>query len=160
MTETANSLAVVIDANIIIAICSKEEDTSEKAQAAFKAYALQGAEFFAPNVLVAEVLFVLCQKADKGILTEAEHRIAIGFFQEYLAIISPPPNGETSLIDEAEQSRQGYGCSRTSDGLYIALAGHLAKERPTELLTLDNDLKIQVSKILPGVVVNKLSIQG
>jgi predicted nucleic acid-binding protein len=158
MTETANSPAVVIDANILIAICSREENTFKKAKAALDEYAQQGAVFFAPNVLVAEVLFVLCQKAANGILTPTEHLIAVESFQEYLLIILPPPNGESALIDRAEKSRQGFGCSRTSDGLYIALAEELAAAYQVEFLTLDNDLKNQISKVNPQVSINNLSL--
>ncbi|CAN5491706.1 hypothetical protein BH18ACI1_BH18ACI1_20330 [soil metagenome] len=86
-------LAVVTDASILIAICSKEQQTYQTAKDAFDEYARQGAEFFAPNVIVAKVLFVLCRKLDKGILTEAEHEKAVEFFQDYLTIITLSPDG-------------------------------------------------------------------
>ncbi len=74
-------LAVVTDANLLIAICSKEQQTYQIAKDAFDEYARQGAEFFAPNVIVAEVLFVLCRKLDAGILTEADTKKPSGFFK-------------------------------------------------------------------------------
>lgn len=101
MTPNNPPLAVVTDANILIAICSKERQTYQTAKETFDEYARQGAEFFAPNVIVAEVLFVLCQKLDKGILTEAEHEKAVEFFQDYLTIISLSPDGESALIKRA-----------------------------------------------------------
>lgn len=155
----SRSFAVVTDANILIAICSKEQLTYQIAKDAFDEYARQGAKFFAPNVIVAEVLFVLCQKLDKGILTEAEHEKAIEFFQDYLTIISlSPGGGESALIKRAEEIRTGYGCSRTSDGLYIALAEELAKNRPTEFLTFDAGFTNQIAKNAPTVQVNLLPI--
>ncbi len=150
--------AVVIDANILIAICSKEQQTYQTAKDAFDEYARQGAEFFAPNVIVAEVLFVLCRKLDAGILTAAEHEKAVEFFQDYLTIISLSPDGEAALVKRAEEIRSGYGCSRTSDGLYIALAEELAKNRPTEFLTFDAGFTNQVAKNAPSVKVNLLPI--
>lgn len=159
MTPTTNPpLAVVVDANVLIAICSKEQATYHTAQTAFDQYAKQGAEFFAPNIIVAEVLFVLCQKLDKAILTAAEHEKAVEFFQDYMTIIQPPPNGETALIERAEEIRSGYGCSRASDGLYLALAGELAAIRPTEFLTFDAGFINQAAKNAPTVTINLLPI--
>jgi len=158
MTPISLPFAVVTDANILIAICSKEQQTYQIAKDAFDEYARQGAEFFAPNVIVAEVLFVLCRKLDAKILTEAEHEKAVGFFQDYLTIISLSPNGEAALIKRAEKARIGYGCSRTSDGLYIALVEELAQNRPTEFLTFDAGFTNQVTKNAPGVKVNPLPI--
>ena len=158
MTPTNNLLAVVPDANILIAICSKEQTTYQTALKAFNNYAQQGAEFFAPNVIVAEVLFVLCQKFDKGILTKVEHEKSVEFFEDYLTIIAPPPNGEAVLIKRAEEIRVGYGCSRTSDGLYIALAEDLSKTRPAEFLTFDAGVVNQVAKNAPTVIINLLPI--
>lgn len=151
-------LAVIGDANILVAICSKERQTYQTAKDAFDEYARQGAEFFAPNVIVAEVLFVLCRKLDAGILTAAEHEKAIEFFRDYLTIISLSPDGEAALIKRAEEIRNGYGCRRASDGLYIALAEELAKSRPTEFLTFDAGITNQVAKNAPSVKVNLLPI--
>jgi len=158
MTPISLPFAVVTDANILIAICSKEQQTYQIAKDAFDEYARQGAEFFAPNVIVAEVLFVLCRKLDAKILTEAEHEKAVGFFQDYLTIISLSPDGEAALIKRSEEIRSGYGCSQTSDGLYTALAEELAKNRPTEFLTFDAGFTNQVAKNVPSVKVNLLPI--
>lgn len=158
MTPISLLLAVVTDANILIAICSKEQATYQTAKDAFDEYARQGAEFFAPNVIVAEVLFVLCRKRDAGILTVVEHEKAVEFFQDYLTIISLSPDGESALITRAEEIRAGYGCSRTSDGFYIALAEALAKNRPTEFLTFDAGFTNQTAKNAPSVKVNLLPI--
>lgn len=158
MTPTTNPVAVVVDANVLIAICSKEQATNQTAQTAFDQYARQGAQFFAPNIIVAEVLFVLCQKLDKAILTDAEHEKSVEFFQDYMTIILPPPSGEAALIKRAEEIRSGYGCSRTSDGLYLALAEELTQIRPTEFLTFNTGVINQAAKNAPIVTINLLPI--
>jgi predicted nucleic acid-binding protein len=158
MTPTNLPLAVVTDANVLIAICSKEQQTYQTAKDALDEYARQGAEFFAPNAIVAEVLFVLCKKQDAGILSVAEHEKAVEFFQDYLTIITLSPDGEPALIKRAEEIRNGYGCSRTSDGFYIALAEELAKNRPTEFLTFDAGFTNQTAKNAPSVTINLLPI--
>lgn len=72
-----NLFAVVADANVLIALCSKETDKIKTAETAFEDYTNRGFEFFAPNVLIAEVIFVLCQKLANGILTQIEYDEAI-----------------------------------------------------------------------------------
>jgi predicted nucleic acid-binding protein len=95
---------------------------------------------------------------DKAILNAAEHKKSVEFFQDYMTIIQPPPNGETSLIKRAEEIRNGYGCSRTSDGLYLALAEELTAIRPTEFLTFDAGVINQAAKNAPTVSINLLPI--
>ncbi len=159
MSNPSNqSGAVVIDANVLIAICAKEQDKFAKADAAFNDYALRGWLFFAPGVAVAETLYILCGKAQAGALTPAEHDTAIRVLQNYLALISPPPRGDFSLIARAEAVRESYGCSRSADGLYIALAEELAQSGVAELLTFDQGLVNQVAKNAPTVKVNLLTI--
>ncbi len=118
----SNLFAVVPDANVLIALCAKEKDKLQTAEAAFKHYTKQGYEFFAPSVLVAEVIFVLCQKLADGSLTQPEYDKAIDVFGDYLQGIELSPNGEASLLKRAVEIRFGNGCSRSSDSLYIALA--------------------------------------
>lgn len=122
----SNLFAVVPDANVLIALCARENDKLQTAQTAVDDYTNQGYEFFAPSVLVAEVIFVLCQKLADGALTQPEYEKAIKAFEYYLNFISLSPNGEASLLKRAIEIREGYGCSRSSDGLYIALAEELA----------------------------------
>jgi predicted nucleic acid-binding protein len=132
-----NLFAVVADANVLIALCARENDKLQTAETAFDDYTNQGYEFFAPSVLVAEVIFVLCQKLMGGSLTQPEYEKAIKSFKFYLGFISLSPNGEAALLDRAVEIRQGYGCSRSSDGLYLALAEELAKTNDTEIVTFD-----------------------
>lgn len=122
----SNLFAVVPDANVLIALCARENDKLQTAQTAVDDYTNQGYEFFAPSVLVAEVIFVLCQKLADGALTQPKYEKAIKAFEYYLNFISLSPNGEASLLKRAIEIREGYGCSRSSDGLYIALAEELA----------------------------------
>ena len=49
-----NNGAVVVDANILIAICAKETGTHLTAETAFTTYSANGWEFFASSVIVAE----------------------------------------------------------------------------------------------------------
>ena len=150
--------AVVPDANILIALCSKEQTTFQTVEKAFDKYVRDGWEFFAPNIVVAEVLYVLCGKLSQGILTVREHEKAVEFFTDLMTAVSPLENGESSLIKRAEEIRKNYGCSRASDSLYIALAEELTKTRTTEILTFDKGFVNQAAKNAPTVKVNLLII--
>lgn len=79
MTPNALPNAVIPDANVLIALCSKEKLTFQTAEKEFDKYVRDGWEFFAPNVIVAEVLYVLCEKLANGILTEQEHEKLLNF---------------------------------------------------------------------------------
>lgn len=150
--------AVVADANILIALCSKEDLTFQSAEKAFGEYIQNGWEFFAPNLIVAEVLYVLCQKLSQGILTDSEHDGAIEVFEDYMTGVLLPENGESTLIKRAVEIRESYGCSRASDSLYLALAEELTKTRNTELLTFDKGFVNQAAKNAPTVKVTLLVI--
>lgn len=158
MSPATNPSAVVPDANVLISLCAKEKATYKTAKTAFDDYINRGFEFFAPEVIVAEVIFVLCQKLAAGDLTKPSYEKAIETFKDYMSFISAAPNGESSLIDRSIEIRDGYGCSRSSDSLYIALAEELSKSRPTELLTFDKGFINQAAKNAPGVIVNLLPV--
>lgn len=132
--------AVVVDANVVLAICSHENLTYKKALTAFEDYAKDGWEFHAPNVLTAEVLFVLCRKLADGVLSKAEHDSSIEAFTILAGSIRNPENGDGTLISSASKIRGSYGCSRMSDSLYLAYAQELAANRKVEILTFDNGL--------------------
>lgn len=153
-----NPLAVIPDANVLIALCAREADKIKTAETAFEDYIYKGYEFFAPGVLVAEVIFVLCQKFAGGLLNQTEYEKSIKAFKYYLNFISLSPNGEESLLDRAVEIRDGYGCSRSSDGLYIALAEELANTYDTEIVTFDKGFINQAAKNAPTVKVNLLTI--
>lgn len=71
--------------------------------------------------------------------------------------VSPPPNGEASLILRADQIRGSYGCSRSADAPYIALAEELSRTYTTRLLTFDQGLPKQAAQNAPLVKVHLLT---
>ena len=145
-----------MDANVLIALCAREQDKFSKARAAFKSYLSQGWRYYAPGVLLAETLYILCGKLQGGELTPASHARALQLLQRYLLLISPPPSGDFSLAARAEAIRQSYGCSRSADGIYIALAEELAQQGATELLTFDQGMMNQAARNAPTVKINLL----
>jgi predicted nucleic acid-binding protein len=152
---TMSKDAVVIDASILTSIASKEAATYLRSEVAFDEYAKDGWEFFAPRVIVSEVLFALCQKFEAGILTEAEYEKAVESFLDLMKNIGSPDD-ETALVKRAVEIRKGYGCSRSSDSLYIALAEDLGKTKNVEILTLDKGMSNQTAKNAPAVAVKVL----
>ena len=69
MPTTTNPGLVVTDANILISLCAKEP-TQATAKQALENYANDGWEFYAPNLIVAEVLYILCLKHQNSLLTD------------------------------------------------------------------------------------------
>lgn len=105
-----------------------------------------------------EFLFIACQKLQSGLLTQAEYDTAIDDFSDYMTTVFPPPSGEAALIRRAREIQGGYGCSRSADCLYIALAEELAKRGATELVTFDKGMVNQVARHAPTVQVNLLPV--
>ncbi|MDQ3013891.1 MAG: type II toxin-antitoxin system VapC family toxin [Acidobacteriota bacterium] len=155
MSQPNNPSAVVVDANILISICAKEP-SHITAETALADYVAKNFVYYSPNAVVPEVLYVLCQKLQGGLLTAAEYEKAVQAFKKQMAAISTPPGGDASLIDRAKEIQSGYGCSRSADCLYIALAEDLAKGGASELLTFDKGTVNQVAKHAPSVKVNLL----
>src|SRR5271166_3204870 len=60
--------------------------------------------------------------------------------------------GRSSLA----RSRSGYGCSRSADGIYIALAEDLTARGTAELVTFDTGMPNQVAANAPAVTVRLL----
>ncbi len=119
-------------------------------------HAQAGSAFYAPGVIVGECLFVLCKKCEDKALSTAEHAAAVSDLATYMGMILPPPQGDRSLIARAEQLRNVYGCSRSADGLYLALTEELAGAGPAELLTFDAGIESQARTNAPSVVVRLL----
>src|SRR5580700_8648585 len=94
---------VVLDASVVVSVCSKEPKTFAKAEAELSSYATAGCEFFAPGAIIAEVLYALCLKVNRRDLTAAEHGLAVQAFIDLMKVVKPPPNGDVSLIQRAEQ---------------------------------------------------------
>jgi predicted nucleic acid-binding protein len=149
--------AVVLDANVSVSVCAREP-TAAKAQAEITRYLAGGAEFYAPGVLVAETLYVLCGKLQDGSLSPADHVLAVQDFDTMMrAFVHPPPGGDATLLLRAEAIRGTYTCRRSADGLYIALAEALAATRTTMLLTFDQEMSKQALRNAPSVSVHLLT---
>lgn len=148
--------SVVVDANVLIAICARENDKFSKAETALKDCAARGSVFYAPGLIIGEVLYVLCGKLQNGLLTAAEHEKAVRSFQAQMNAIQPPPRGDAALDTRGEEIRNGYGYSRSADSVYLALAEELAQSGDIELLTFDEDLQKQAAKNAPSVKINLL----
>ena len=152
----AGTGAVVIDANVAIALAAHEAGRDAIATAEIAQYVALGYVLYAPGTIIAETLYALCNKLNNGVLTLTSHAAAIRNFHRSMKDIEPPPSGEAALVLRAEQIRAGYGCSRSADGIYIALADELSQTMPTVLLTFDQDLPKQAVRHAPGVSVKLL----
>ena len=148
--------ALVVDANVAIAICANETRKYPQARAELQNYSRQGYFWYAPGVITPETLHALCRKEHEGIITPTEHAQAVNDFQVFMQSVFPPPNGEASLILRADQIRGSYGCSRSADALYIALAEELSQTYTTHLLTFDQGLPKQAAQNAPLVNVHLL----
>lgn len=152
----SNPGTLVIDANVTIALAAKETGREAKALAEMIRYAQLGYVWYAPGVLIAETLYILCGKKERGDLSDTDYATAVLGFQATMTSIHPPPNGDRALIARAERIGSGYGCSRSADGIYIALAEELSQTRPTTLLTFDQNMPNQAARNAPSVNVQLL----
>lgn len=155
MTPTTDNGFVVIDANILISLCAKEP-TQTTVKQVLENYAKDGWSFYAPNLIVAEVLYILCQKHQKNTLTDKSYQEAVENFQDQMKAIQTI--NDDILIKRAAEIQKDYGCSRSADGIYIALAEYLGKSNVVELLTFDNGFINQSAKNAPSVKVHILPI--
>jgi hypothetical protein len=89
-------------------------------------------------------------------LTVAEHSQSVQRFGAMMFTVLPPPNGDASLVARAEAIRGGYGCSRSADAIYIALAEELSIMMPTVILTFDQNMQNQVARHALSVTVHTL----
>jgi predicted nucleic acid-binding protein len=144
---------VVVDASVLISLCSKEPGTYLVALAQMRDYRRNGWIAYGPGVLISETLFALCRKLQNAIITADQHARAIQHLLIRMRGILPPPQGDAALIERAEQIRGNCGCSRSADGLYIALAEELTRTRPTELVTFDAAMPAHAAVTAPTVTV-------
>ena len=149
--------AVVPDASVLVSIVAKEAYSYPVTVAQMRQYAQDGWLVYAPGVIVSEALFALCRKLQNSILTAAQHARAVQRLARATAGVLPPPMGEAALIERAEQIRGSYGCSRSADSLYIALAEQLAQTRQTEFVTLDMAIPAWAASAAPTVTVRLLT---
>src|SRR5436309_13060303 len=97
MSQASSVGAVVVDANVLLGICTKEPK-EQTAETALTDYSTRNWQFYAPGVISGEFLFVACQKLQSGLLTQAEYDNAVESFRKYLAVTLPPPSGEAALL--------------------------------------------------------------
>lgn len=157
-SPSSNPPCLIIDSNVLIAICCKEAGRHALADAELVDHAARGYQFFAPGCIVSECLYVLAEKVERhGTLARAEHAAALADPCAFMGMLLPPPGGDFSLTARAEQIRTGYGASRSADGIFIALAEELTATRTTELLTFDAELPRQAKRNAPSVSVRVLT---
>jgi predicted nucleic acid-binding protein len=96
-TPVSLSLSVVIDANVLIALCAKEVDKYAVADAELTSCSKAGSRFYAPGVIIAECLYVLCKKLEDQTLSPTDHAMAVADLYTYMGMILPPPQGDQSL---------------------------------------------------------------
>lgn len=157
MSQSSSLGAVVIDSNVLISICSKES-SRVMADQALADYAAKQWIFYAPGVLVSEVLFVLCRKRSDGSLSAAEYDEGIEMLKDQLTVILPPPHGDAALVQRAKEIQAGYSCLHSADCLYVALAEELAASGAAEFVTFDKRVVNVAAKNAPTVKVNLLPV--
>ncbi len=148
---------VILDASFVIGICAREPKKYVSAQTELGLRIAKGCPLHAPHLLIMEAAYVLCGKQQSGELTQAEHTAAVANLGLLSTTIVFPKEGDTALLARAEQIRQGYGCSRSADCFYIALAEQLALSGISELITFDAGQEKQAAAS-PGVTVTLLTI--
>ena len=153
--STTSPTSVVIDASVVIALCAKEPDKLANAATKMKEYVNNGCVFYAPGTVIAECLYVFCKKLSAGKLTAAEHSSAVLNLITMMGQILPPPTGDKTLVKRAEEIRGSLACTRSADGIYLALAEELHKAASTEVVTFDGAMKAQATacSLSPQVVV-------
>ena len=157
MMPASQPSSVTIDANILIALCAKEVDKYDTADAELTRATLGPGLYFMCRASSWPSACMSCARNVRITLFHPmKHAAAVSDLGTYMGMILPPPQGEQSLIARAEQIRSGYGCSRSSDGLYLALTEELAGAGPAELLTFDSGLESQAKATAPSVVVRLL----
>ena len=117
-------------------------------------YAKSGWEFLAPNIIVVEVLYILCKKLQNGLMPPQSYEKIIENFDDQMKTVQLP--SDARLIKTAIEIQSEYGCSPSLDGLYTALAEDLAKTRTVEIFTLDRGMVNQAAKNAPTVTVKVL----
>lgn len=158
MTASSPPKYAVIDASALIGFCATEPDKYAKVHAALQQYQVDGTILYAPHLIVMEALFVLCKKLQEGILAATDHALTLASLQSMLSVMLHTPNGDASLIARAETFRSGYGCSRSADTLYLALAEELSKQGQVELLTFDTGQEAMAVQYLPQITVQLLTV--
>lgn len=158
--EQSTTISVILDASFVSGLCDKEPSKFREAQELLRMRVEAGCTLHAPHLLVMECSYVLCRKLYAGTLTAAEHAAAVANFQSMAQIINFPGGGDAALSDRAELMRSGYGCSRSADSFYIALAESLAAQQISEILTFDIGQQRQATAVAPSVIVTLLGLSA
>ena len=66
MIPSSERAVLIVDASVMVAVCTRETGRLERAAAMLVDHARLGGSFFAPGVLFAEVLFALCDDLGAG----------------------------------------------------------------------------------------------
>jgi predicted nucleic acid-binding protein len=141
---------------VLVALCAKEPHRYETAHSALADRIGQGCTLYAPHLIVMEVLYVLCRRRESGALTPGDHDDAVANLVSAMSAVVLPAQGDVVFVERAEELREGYGCSRSADSLYLALAESLAREGAVELLTYDGGLRTQAARWVPSLAVTVL----
>lgn len=158
MATASKAPAAVLDASFVVGFCAKEANKFVGIQAKLDFYAANGWELYAPGVLSGEVMYALCKKRTEQGMPEKDYDDAVLVFTALMQDILPPPRGEVAILARANEIQDGYGCSRTSDSFYIALAEHLQTLGTAELATTDAGMKTQAQSKAPSVIVDLLPV--
>lgn len=150
--------AAVIDASVLIGFCAKEPGKFEAARSKIQECLNRGWRLFAPGVLIAEVLHVLCRKQQESVLDSSGYSDAMAVFAGMMSAIEPPPLGDALLIARAEQIRGTFSCNRSNDSIYLALAEQLGTDRTAALVTFDARMKSQAEANAASVIVEVLTV--
>jgi predicted nucleic acid-binding protein len=147
---------VVLDASIVIGLCANEPDKQPKIIAAIDAYRSSGSAFYSAHSLVTEVLYVLCNKKQSGVLDDIAHADALTLFFKTMQKVSLPSGGDVALAKRADEIRAALSCRHSTDSIYLALAEELATQGMTALLTFDEGQAKQAATAVPQITVNLL----
>lgn len=153
VSSPTSAPAAVLDASVVVGLCAREPGKFESARKKLQDYARGGWKIYAPGVLIAEVLFVLCRKLHEGHLTAPQHDRAVRSFVALLRRFSVFEAGDGSLFARATEIAAGYGCARSSDAIYLAMAEQLSLATQAEAATFDDGWRTQATaKSLPMAV--------
>jgi len=150
-TSPTTNPSVTLDASFVIAFCAQETGRHQQVRAEIEKYASLGYSFHAPSVIVSESMFVFCRKLADGKITATQYAQAVACFNAFMRAVLPPASGDRLFITTIDRLRASYGCPRTNDSFYLALAEDIAALGSPDLLTFDSDMDAQAKANAPTV---------
>ena len=152
MATPSDPTAAVLDASAMVAWCAREAGRDAVVERFFDAAAAASKPVYAPGAIVSECLYVFCKKLAAGQLDAASHALAVRRLDEAMLLVSPPPDGDRSLVIRANRLAAGYACPKSTDSVYLALAEALAAGgEVVEVVTFDEGQAKRADRI-DGVV--------